>query len=149
MTAGRRGFARDPATAIYYDQRAAEYDELYLGTGRFAARDRPGWNAEVQRLVELVGGLSAARTLDVACGSGFLTRHLGELVVGLDQSRSMVALAKSRLPHGVALVGNALDLPFADDSFDRVLTGHFYGHLPLGEREEFLVEARRVAGSWS
>ena len=25
----------------YYDTRAAEYDEWYLGLGRFAARDRP------------------------------------------------------------------------------------------------------------
>jgi ubiquinone/menaquinone biosynthesis C-methylase UbiE len=58
----------------------------------------------------------------------------------------MVALAQSRLPDGVVMVGDALDLPFADDSFDRILTGHFYGHLPPEERELFLAEARRVAG---
>jgi hypothetical protein len=34
----------------------------------------------------------------------------------------------------------------ADHSFDRVLTGHFYGHLPPDERVMFLREARRVAG---
>src|SRR6185503_1596891 len=38
-----------------------------------------------------------------------------------------------------------LDLPFADAAFDRVLTGHFYGHLPPAERSTFLAEARRVA----
>lgn len=144
--ARRPAFARDPATAAYYDQCAAEYDEWYLGTGKFASRNRPGWNAEVDNLVELVRGLPAVRTLDIACGSGFLTRHLSGLVVGLDQSRSMVALAQSRLPDGVVMVGDALDLPFADDSFDRILTGHFYGHLPPDERELFLAEARRVAG---
>ena len=58
----------------------------------------------------------------------------------------MVALAQSRLPDGVVMVGDALHLPFADDSFDRILTGHFYGHLPPDERELFLAEARRVAG---
>jgi hypothetical protein len=32
MTVARRpAFARDPATAAYYDQCAAEYDEWYLG----------------------------------------------------------------------------------------------------------------------
>lgn len=139
-------FARDPATAAYYNQRAAEYDEWYLSAGQFASRDRPGWDAEVDNLVQLVRGLPTARTLDVACGSGFLTRHLRGLVVGLDQSPAMVALAQSRLPAGVALTGNALDLPFADQSFNRILTGHFYGHLPLDERETFLKEARRVAG---
>ena len=147
MTVARRpAFARDPTTAAYYDQCAAEYDEWYLGTGKFASRNRPGWNAEVDNLVELVRGLPAVRTLDIACGSGFLTRHLSGLVVGLDQSRSMVDLAQSRLPDGVVMVGDALDLPFADDSFDRILIGHFYGHLPPDERELFLAEARRVAG---
>lgn len=145
MTAPRLGFARDAATAAYYDQRAAEYDEWYLGTGQFAARERPGWGAEVESLVQFVRALPPVRTLDIACGSGFLTRHLSGYVVGLDQSRAMVTLAQSRLPDGVVMVGDALDLPFADNSFDRILTGHFYGHLPPDERESFLAEARRVA----
>jgi SAM-dependent methyltransferase len=139
-------FARDPATATYYDARAAEYDEWYLGRGRFAARERPGWDGEVAALVALVRSLLPARTLDVACGSGFLTRHLVGSVVGLDQSPAMVALARSRLPRGTALLGDALGLPFTDGVFDRVFSAHFYGHLPPGEREGFLGEARRVAG---
>lgn len=139
-------FARDPETADYYDRRAPEYDEWYEGTGRFAERDRPGWSAEVERLVEFVADLTPARTLDIACGSGFLTRHLRGVIVGLDQSRAMVGLTKTRLPNGLALVGDALKLPFADGAFDRVLTGHFYGHLAAAERSVFLAEARRVAG---
>jgi len=139
-------FARDTATAAYYEQRAAEYDEWYLGQGRFADRDRPGWGDEVARVVDVVRALPAGRTLDVACGSGFLTRHLRGLVVGLDASPAMVALSQERLPQGVALVGDALDLPFADRAFDRVLTGHFYGHLGDEERAAFLTQTRRVAG---
>jgi len=145
MNAPRPVFARDSATAAYYDRCAAEYDDWYLGEGRFASRDRPGWRAEVDRLIKLVHRLPAARTLDVACGSGFLTRHLRGFTVGLDQSRAMVALAQSRLPNGVVMVGDALDLPFADSSFNRILTGHFYGHLPPDERDLFLTEAKRVA----
>lgn len=145
MSSSDPAFARDPATAVYYDQRAEEYDEWYLGQGRFASRHRPGWESEVERVMELVQALPVARTLDVACGSGFLTRQLRGLVVALDQSRAMVALTQARLSNGVALVGDALALPFADRTFDRVLTGHFYGHLPVDERRAFLAEARRVA----
>lgn len=146
MTRPGPSFARDPATAMYYDQRASEYDEWYLGQGRFAERDRPGWHDELERLIHQVAALPAARTLDVACGSGFLTHHVrGDLVVGLDQSRAMVALAQTRLMEGLALVGDALDLPFPDGTFHRILTGHFYGHLPPSERVTFLAEAQRVA----
>lgn len=146
MTPSHPAFAGDPATATYYDQRAAEYDEWYLGEGRFAQHERPGWHAELEHVVGLVAALTPARTLDVACGSAFLTQHLrGALVVGLDQSRAMVALAQTRLRGGLAMVGDALELPFPAGSFDRVLTGHFYGHLPPAERTVFLAEARRVA----
>jgi demethylmenaquinone methyltransferase/2-methoxy-6-polyprenyl-1,4-benzoquinol methylase len=146
MPGSTPAFASDPATATYYDRRAREYDEWYEGRGRFADRDRPGWAAEVDRLVALARGLPEARTLDVACGTGFLTRHLRGLVAALDQSAAMLAVARERLNGGRGVVrGDALGLPFADGSFDRVLTGHFYGHLPGREREAFLAEARRVA----
>jgi ubiquinone/menaquinone biosynthesis C-methylase UbiE len=138
-------FARDAATHAYYDARADEYDQWYEGEGRFAAREREGWDDEVAQLQAIVASLPPARTLDVACGTGFLTRHLTGLAVGIDQSPAMVAVAQQRLPDGVALVGDALALPFADGAFDRVLTGHFYGHLVPEERAVFLAEAGRVA----
>ena len=112
----------------------------------FAARDRPGWEEDVAALCGVVAALPPARTLDVACGTGFLTRHLRGEVTGLDASESMVAIARSRMPEARFVVGDALALPFADGSFDRVFTGHFYDHLQPGERERFLAEARRVAG---
>ncbi len=139
-------FAADPATSAYYDRRAAEYDEWYAGEGVFARRERPGWHDEVGQVVRLAASLPTARTLDIACGTGFLTRHLQGFVVAVDQSPAMITIARSRLPDGLAIVGDALHLPVADHAFDRVFTGHFYGHLPPAERQEFLAEARRVAG---
>ncbi len=139
-------FATDPGTADYYERRAAEYDEWYTGDGLFAGRERPGWPDDVVALEQFVGGLPPARTLDVACGTGFLTRHLRGPVVGLDRSPSMVAIARGRLPEGSAVLGDALHLPVADATFDRVVTGHFYGHFPVEERTAFVAEARRVAG---
>jgi SAM-dependent methyltransferase len=138
-------FARDDHTHAYYERRAPEYDDWWEGIGLFEERDRPGWEDETSGVIALVSGLPAARTLDVACGTGFLTRHLRGLAVGLDQSPAMVAIAQSRLPAGLALVADALALPFADGAFDRVLTSHFYGHLPPDERATFLAQAHRVA----
>ena len=129
----------------YYDARAPEYDDWSLGTGLYAERIRPGWDKELAGLAQAIRQLPAARTLDVACGTGFLTRHLRGEIVGLDASDQMLEIARQRVPDGEFLAGDALDLPFADDSFDRVFTGHFYGHLETPERELFLAEARRVA----
>jgi SAM-dependent methyltransferase len=131
----------------YYEQRAAEYDDWWNGEGIFARRERPGWDAEVAEVVRVLSALEPARVLDVACGTGFLTRHLRGDVVGLDQSETMVAIAAQRLPGGRAVHGDAVPLPFADGAFDRVFTANFYGHLVAPEREPFLAEARRVAPS--
>jgi demethylmenaquinone methyltransferase/2-methoxy-6-polyprenyl-1,4-benzoquinol methylase len=135
----------DDAMRAYYDVRAGEYDDWWLGTGLFATRERPGWEAEVARLVALVAALEPARTLDVACGTGFLTRHLRGEVVALDQSERMAAIAAARMPAVSVVRGDAVPLPFADGAFERVFTSHFYGHLLAGERRSFLAQARRVA----
>ncbi len=135
----------DEAMRSYYDRRAPEYDDWWLGTGLFAQRDRPGWSEEVAQLVDVVAALPAARVLDVACGTGFLTAHLAGEVVGLDQSTAMLWIAAERLPRGRVLCAEGVPLPFHDDEFDRVFTSHFYGHLLAAERAEFLAEARRVA----
>jgi ubiquinone/menaquinone biosynthesis C-methylase UbiE len=129
----------------YYDTRAPEYDEWYLGVGRFADRDRPDWNDELADLIAMIEALPPKRTLDVACGTGFLTRHLNGEITGLDQSARMLETARERMPEATFVRGDALQLPFPDDSFDRVFTGHFYGHLREEERIRFLGEARRVA----
>ena len=127
----------------YYEKRAAEYDQWYEGTGLFASRERPGWAEDREALIAVLRGLPPARTLDVACGTGYLTQHLRGEVTGLDQSESMVEIASARVPAGRFVVADALPLPFADGEFERVFTGHFYGHLE--EPERFLDEARRVA----
>ena len=130
----------------YYDRRATEYDDWFLGTGLFGKRERPGWEGELERLAEALGALPPRNTLDVACGTGFLTRHLRGDVVGLDQNESMLEAARRQAPRAVYVRGDALSLPFSDGSFDRVFTAHFYGHLERSERKTFLAEARRVAG---
>jgi demethylmenaquinone methyltransferase/2-methoxy-6-polyprenyl-1,4-benzoquinol methylase len=129
----------------YYEARAPEYDDWWLGTGLFAGRDRPGWDEERAGLIATIARLEPARTLDVACGTGYLTRHLPGRITGLDASSAMLEVAAARVPDAAFVEGDALRLPFADRSFERVFTSHFYGHLDEIERGRFLDEARRVA----
>ena len=128
----------------YYEQRAAEYDDWYLGGGLFAERDRPGWDDDVRALIEAVASLPPAPTVDVACGTGFLTQHLRGRVVGIDASAGMLAESRGRHAHPLVR-GDAFALPFGDGSLERVFTGHFYGHLLPEQRARFLAEGRRVA----
>jgi len=139
-------FLFDDATRSYYAARAPEYDDWWLGAGLFAQPERPGWAEEVAELIEMVAGLPALNVLDVGCGTGFLTAHLGGEVTALDQSTEMLEIAATRIGHGGRVIcGEALPLPFVDGEFDIVFTSHLYGHLPKPERDAFLAEVGRVA----
>jgi ubiquinone/menaquinone biosynthesis C-methylase UbiE len=129
----------------YYEARAREYDDWWLGLGRFDGLDRPHWDDELHELERTLAELPPARTLDVACGTGFLTQHLPGAVTGLDQSAAMLEIASARVPDAGFVQSDALRLPFVDGAFERVFTSHFYGHLEEVERLRFLEEARRVA----
>ena len=129
----------------YYDARAPEYDDWFHGIGRYADRDRPEWDQDLAAVIATIAGLPPARTLDVACGTAFLSRHLRGKLTFLDQSERMLEIAGERVPHAELVHSDALPLPFADRAFERLFTGHFYGHLEEPERAAFLAEARRVA----
>jgi SAM-dependent methyltransferase len=130
--------------ADYYERRAEEYDDWYLGRGLFAERDRPGFLEEFRQVSEVLSGLPPARTLDVGCGTGFVTRHLPGPVTAFDRSTAMLAMARRRV-RGAFVSGDLLALPFREGAFERVFVGHVYGHLTADRARCFVDVARRVA----
>lgn len=129
----------------YYDSRAREYEDFWRRRGLYADRDTPGWHDEVAALARLLSALTPARTLDVACGTGFLTRHLPGDIVGLDQSEAMLNVTSRQTPVATLVRADALSLPFENGSFERLFASFFYCHLEERERERFLQDAWRVA----
>jgi ubiquinone/menaquinone biosynthesis C-methylase UbiE len=121
----------------YYDLRAPEYD-------RTAWENTSASPDEVASVISALSALEPLTTLDIACGTGFLTQHLaGELTI-LDASARMLELAARRVPHALAVHSDALPLPFSSGSFGRVFSSAFYDHLMPRDRRAFLDEARRV-----
>ena len=126
----------------YYDRRAPEYDRSIPGVGEAAEHLEVA--AERSALLRALSGMPPAMTLDVGCGTGFLTRYLPGEITGLDQSEAMIEIARRRVPGATFVVGDALELPFANLSFERVFTSNVYGLLREPERASFLSEVRRV-----
>ena len=125
----------------YYDLRAPEYDEWWIAAGE----QREGWTDELAQALGTVNALPAARTLDVACGTGYITERLTGDIVGLDQSERMLRIARERVPAATFVQGDALSLPFGDGAFERVFASYFYCHLEPDAAARFRDEAHRVA----
>jgi ubiquinone/menaquinone biosynthesis C-methylase UbiE len=86
------------------------------------------------------------RVLDVGCGTGVFLEavaKLGGRPHGLDASRSLLRVARARVPQAELRVGDAESLPFEDDSFD-VVTG-FNSFFFADDMVAALREACRVA----
>jgi demethylmenaquinone methyltransferase/2-methoxy-6-polyprenyl-1,4-benzoquinol methylase len=86
--------------------------------------------------------------LDVCCGTGDLAIELrraagpGGRVVGLDFSPGMLAFADRKCPAVEWVQGDALDLPFADATFDAATVG--FGVRNLADLDRGFAELARV-----
>jgi SAM-dependent methyltransferase len=122
----------------------------------FAIREGT-FNANSVRLVfEVIGSLDLNdRTIvEIGCGRGGNSRVVAEKfsaeVVGIDMSSEAIAFCrKTHRDNSIDFrVGDALNLPLADEFCDAVLnveSSHSYGNLP-----KFLNEVRRICrpGAW-
>lgn len=100
----------------------AEYDRWYQ-----TARGRWIGEREVELLREGLAPRPGESLLDVGCGTGYFTRAMAERVdgpvSGVDLDPARVAYARARDAGSVSYaVGDARALPYADASFDLVMS---------------------------
>ncbi|WP_051767125.1 class I SAM-dependent methyltransferase [Streptomyces sp. NRRL S-37] len=123
-----------------YDEEAERYDVLRGGEPRAAAA--------AEAVLSLVPA-SARELLDVACGTGIVTRRLaaaraGLRVTGADLSEAMTRMAVARLP-GAVVRADSRRLPFGDARFDAVASVWLLHLLPGPEAVRAVVaECARV-----
>jgi ubiquinone/menaquinone biosynthesis C-methylase UbiE len=88
------------------------------------------------------------KVLDVACGTGVLARSAldrvgpGGAVTGLDRNDGMLVVARRKSPGIDWRSGRAEALPFADDTFDAVVSQ--FGLMFFEDRVKALAEMSRV-----
>jgi ubiquinone/menaquinone biosynthesis C-methylase UbiE len=118
---------------------AAEIYEDFLVPALFQQ-----WTSHVADAANIQPG---QRVLDVACGTGVLTRAVAERVgsgsiVGVDVNEGMLEVAKRKAPEISWHQGRAETLPFDDNSFDAVVSQ--FGLTVFQDRLAALHEMLRV-----
>lgn len=116
---------------------------------RFTTRER----TVKQSLVENAAVPHGATVLDVACGTGTLTtwikkQHPDARVFGVDADPEILDYARDKAQAvGVDIEFancNAVELPFDDDSVERVVSSLFFHHLLPADKQRVLRELLRV-----
>jgi SAM-dependent methyltransferase len=104
------------------------------------------WGQELIERARPIG--PADRILDVGCGTGIVARLLrerlggGARIAGVDANAEMIAMARTLAPELDWYEGNALNLPFADASFELAVSQQMLQFIP--DRATALREIRRV-----
>jgi len=86
------------------------------------------------------------KLLDLGCGNGrMLPAFKNVEYYGIDNSKNLIRIAKEKYPEAIFREGDVLNIPFPENSFDKIYSIAVLHHIPSKElRIRFFQEAKRV-----
>lgn len=138
----------------YYNERAAEFDEIYtLGKPPGTATNPELYMEEARSLGNLVREHCRGSILDIPCGTGYWLQFYApnsSAITLVDQSKNMLDEGREKArEHGVEPItrfmeSDALEVSFEDRSFDSVLVGFFLSHVTDRQMDLFFHRLRNA-----
>lgn len=139
------GTTKEEKVHHVFEKIAVDYDKM---NSVISFNQHKKWRTDIMNRMNVA---KDSRALDVCCGTGDWTVALadavgpGGKVTGLDFSESMLASGRPKVAkyNNVDLIqGNAMELPFPDNSFDYVTIGFGLRNVP--DYGQVLAELNRV-----
>jgi phosphatidylethanolamine/phosphatidyl-N-methylethanolamine N-methyltransferase len=132
---------QEPTTRVLYDNQSRTYDKMF---GRLVQR-------RIRTAISHMNIQAGDRVLDLGIGTGAALQYYpfdrGH-IYGIDLSAGMLQHCVNRMrdlgrTNATVVQGNALDLPFGDDTFDHVFISHVIS--VVSDPCQLVREAQRVA----
>lgn len=138
----------------YYNERAAEFDEIYtIGKPPGTVTDPELYMEEARSLANLVRENCRGGMLDIPCGTGYWLQFYAancSAIALVDQSENMLRLGREKAAdHGVAAItesirADALEVALEERAYDSVLVGFFLSHLTDAQMDLFFRKLRNA-----
>jgi ubiquinone/menaquinone biosynthesis C-methylase UbiE len=141
------GFSTD-----YYNERAPEYDDIYLGKAQ-GALDPLLYQRDIQKISELCRHFGCGNMIDIGCGTGFWLSYYAqncERILLCDASENMLAQCEIRVKElGLSsrcnfIKGDFFNYNFPESSFESCFVGFFISHLFLEQEQRFFTKVKKI-----
>ena len=120
----------------YYDNLAESYDE-----NRFENTYGKFIDKQERKLLDKLLTNRSEIILDLACGSG---RLLNYAEFGIDASSKMIEIAKQKHKNKSIYLADAEKTHFESNSFDTIISFHFFMHLEQDKIDKIFEECFRI-----
>ena len=151
----------------YYDERAPEYDEVYLGKSP-GIPEPEAYARDVKEIKKICRGFGSGHLIDIGCGTGFwmpcYAKNCTEITL-VDQSRSMLVQCQKKVDEldsdiCINLIkGDFFDIRFLSKIYNTTLTAFLISHLDEEHTHIFFRKIKSILkpraemlwidGSWS
>jgi putative AdoMet-dependent methyltransferase len=151
----------------YYDERAPEYDEVYLGKSP-SIPEPEAYARDVKEIKTICRGFGSGHLIDIGCGTGFwmpcYAKNCNEITL-VDQSRSMLVQCQRKVNEldsdiCIHLIkGDFFDVRFLSKVYDTTLVAFLVSHLDDEHVQIFFRKIKSILkpnaemlwidGSWS
>jgi len=123
--------------------------QFHLSCGNPVFKDVEGRTQKFEKIISVLrnfhSGGQSVYCLDIGCSNGIITSSLADyfaitIPIDIDQEAIQYAESQYSSPHVHFLFGDAMPIPFKENSIDIVVCNHIYEHVPQVER--LMVETR-------
>jgi putative AdoMet-dependent methyltransferase len=151
----------------YYDERAAEYDEVYLGKSP-GMPEPETYQRDVDAIKKICGAFGRGHLIDIGCGTGYwLPYYEGNCteITLVDQSRSMLMECRKKVTQSPEskkvhfVKGNFFQMRFLPRIFDCAVIAFLISHMTRDDETTFFKKLKMIMkpkagvlwidGSWS